>query len=154
MAIRTIIVDGDPLLRKISKPVEKFDEKLHILLDDMKETMEKNQGVGLAAPQIGILRRIILVDDEKIFCEFINPEIIDQDGNQYGIEGCLSCPDEFGMVDRSNTVRVRGKDRYGKLFEIVATDLLARIIFHEIDHLNGILFKDIAKEMVDKKDYE
>ncbi len=152
MAIRNIIKEGDEILKKKSRDVTVFDEKLSLLLDDMKETMYKFDGVGLAAPQIGVLKNIIVVDDGEIFCELVNPKIINSSGNQYGIEGCLSCPNQFGMVNRPNFIEVVAFDRNGKQFYLKAEELLARILCHEIDHLHGKLFKEIAKELLTPKE--
>lgn len=144
--IREIIKDGDEVLRKKCRKVEKFDEKLHALLDDMYETMQEANGVGLAAPQVGILRRAVVIDvgDGKI--ELINPEIIKTSGEQDGQEGCLSCPGVWGDVVRPMKVTVKAQDRYGKEFKIKGQELLARAFCHEIDHLDGILFLDKIKK--------
>ena len=141
MAIREIREKGDEILYKKCKAVVKFDEKLHILLDDMYETMQSRDGVGLAAPQVGILKRAVVIDvgDGKI--ELINPEIVEESGEQTGSEGCLSVPGVFGEVTRPNVVTVKAQDRDGKWFKITGKELLARAFCHEIDHLDGILFK-------------
>lgn len=146
MAIRIIRKDEDPILRKQSRVVDSFDEKLHILLDDMAETMYDADGVGLAAPQIGILKRIIVIDVGDELIEVINPEIIDSKGEQKGVEGCLSLPNESGKVTRPQWVKVKGLNRYGKEIIIEGTDLLAVAFCHEIDHLNGILFIDRVED--------
>ncbi len=140
--IREIVKEGDDVLRKVCRPVEKFDEKLHLLLDDMYETMLSADGVGLAAPQVGILRRIAVVDVGEGKIELINPEIIKTSGEQTGDEGCLSSPGVFGKVTRPNFVTVKAKDRFGKEFEVSGKELLARAFCHEIDHLDGVLFVD------------
>lgn len=142
MAIRNIVKDGDDLLRKISKPVMKFDEKLGELLDDMYETMVKANGVGIAAPQIGVLRRVFIVEVNNIRLECVNPEIVKTEGEDVNVEGCLSCPGKRGYVRRADFVTLRAYDREGFPFEITATDYLGRAIQHENDHLNGILFID------------
>ena len=144
MALRNIVKKGDDVLTKMCRPVEKFDEKLCTLLDDMYETMEDANGVGLAAPQVGLLRRI----------ELINPEIIKTSGEQDGAEGCLSFPGEFGMVKRPMNVTVRAQDRNGKTFEISGTELLARAFCHEIDHLNGVCFVTRASRMLEPDELE
>ncbi len=142
MATRKIILEDNPLLRKKSKVVTVFDEKLWDLLDDMKETMRTNNGCGLAAPQIGILKRIVVVEVNGLYLEMINPEIISQKGNQCDVEGCLSVPNRSGYVNRPKLVAVRAYDRYGKEYAITGTDLLAICLCHEIDHLDGILYID------------
>lgn len=149
MALREIISDGDELLRKKCKPVTSFDKKLWQLLDDMKETMVNADGLGLAAPQVGILRRIAVVDMEDGILELINPEIISQKGKQCTTEGCLSFPGQYGYVNRPMFVKVRAQDRNGNFFEVEGKDLYARAFSHEIDHLDGILFIDKVIEMVD-----
>lgn len=146
MAIRNIRKDGDEILRKISKPVEKMTPRLEELIDDMIETMKHADGVGLAAPQVGVLRRIIVLDiDEKEYV-LINPEIVQEDGQQCGQEGCLSIPGIYMNVTRPNRVEVKALDREMKEITIEGTGLLARALCHEIDHLNGILFRDIAED--------
>ncbi len=141
MALRNIREDGDEILRKISKPVTEINESIEILLDDMYETM-KNEGVGLAAPQVGILKRVIVIDVGEGVLELINPEIISQEGEQIAVEGCLSIPGVFGEVRRPDKVTVEGLNRKGQKVIIEGEALLARVLCHEIDHLNGILFKD------------
>ena len=157
MAIRKLRYDGDELLRKNSKVVEVFDEKLAELIDDMKETMYKCGGVGLAAPQVGILKRVIFIDIGKGPVgpiELVNPEIIEQSKTQVGKEGCLSCPEILGVVKRPYRVTVVGYDRNKNEVKITGEGLLARAICHVVDHLNGILFKDIAKEIISRSDIE
>ena len=151
MAIRKIITKEDELLRKICKPVEKFDEKLSILLDDMAETLEKANGVGLAAPQVGVMRRIAVVElgEEDGILEMINPIILKSNGKQRGIEGCLSCPGQWGYVTRPMTCTVRAQDRNGDFYEKELKELSAVCACHEIDHLDGKLFLDIVEEMVE-----
>ena len=146
--LREIIKEGDEVLRKKCHRVEKFDEKLHALLDDMYETMQEANGVGLAAPQVGILRRIAVVDvgDGKI--ELVNPEIIKESGEQTGDEGCLSFPGKWGEVTRPMKVTVKAQDRYGKEFKIKGTELLARAFCHEIDHLDGQLYIDVETKEI------
>ena len=142
MALRKILVQGDPSLAKHCRPVEKFDEKLHVLLDDMKETLLDANGVGLAAPQVGVLRRACVVLDEGSgeFIELINPQIVAQSGEQTGLEGCLSVPGKWGIVTRPNVVRVRAQDRDGNWFAVEGEALTARAFCHEIEHLDGHLF--------------
>ena len=149
MAIREIREKGDEILYKKCKAVVKFDEKLHILLDDMYETMQSRDGVGLAAPQVGILKRAVVIDvgDGKI--ELINPEIVEESGEQTGSEGCLSVPGVFGEVTRPNVVTVKAQDRDGKWFKITGRELLARAFCHEIEHLDGKLFLDRVIRFID-----
>ncbi len=151
MSSRNLRFIGDELLRKKSRPVEAFDDKLHMLLDDMKETMYEAGGVGLAAPQVGILRKVVVVDVGEQFdgeyTEFINPEMISHEGEQTDNEGCLSVPEYFGTVTRPETVTVRAFDRFGNPFEKTASGFFARAICHEMDHLDGVLFVDRAIEI-------
>ena len=149
MAIREIREKGDEILYKKCKAVVKFDEKLHILLDDMYETMQSRDGVGLAAPQVGILKRAVVIDvgDGKI--ELINPEIVEESGEQTGSEGCLSVPGVIGEVTRPNVVTVKAQDRDGKWFKITGKELLARAFCHEIEHLDGKLFLDRVIRFID-----
>ena len=150
MALRKIICIEDELLRKKSRPVEKFDEKLHKLLDDMAETMYNANGVGLAAPQVAVLRRVVVMDCGDGLIEMINPEILETEGEQDGPEGCLSVPGRRGMVKRPMKVRAKFQDRNGEWYEIEAEELLARCIMHETDHLNGQLYVDImSRELFD-----
>jgi peptide deformylase len=148
MAIRRIVKYPDPILKEKAKPVTKFNERLHKLLDDMAETMYDAKGVGLAAPQVGISKRVIVVDDGNGLIEVVNPELVDMKGEQLSPpEGCLSIPGLLGVVRRAYQLRVKGQDRYGRPFEMEAEDYLARIFQHEVDHLNGILFIDIAERV-------
>ena len=142
MAIRQLRYEGDPILRKKSRIVEKIDDKIKILLDDMVDTMYKEEGVGLAAPQVGILKQVIVIDVGDGPIKLVNPEIIEQEGECIDIEGCLSVPGENGNVNRPKRVKVRYFDFDGNKQTIEGTDLLARALCHEIDHLNGILFID------------
>ncbi len=144
MATRKIVIEGDEILRKISKPVLIFDERLHAFLDDMKETMYHENGVGLAAVQTGALKRIFVMDihDGKGLIEFINPEILETRGEQVSCEGCLSIPDFQGNVRRPAYVRVRAQDRTGSEFFYEGEELAAVCVSHEYDHLNGVLFRD------------
>lgn len=141
MALRKILIEGDPTLYKKSRPVERFDERLHILLDDMKETLADANGAGLAAPQVGILRRVVVVvdaDDQMV--ELVNPELIHTEGEQTGLEGCLSVPGKYGLVTRPYNARVRAQDRNGKVFELDGEEIVARCFCHELEHLDGHLF--------------
>ena len=141
MSLRTIITEGDPVLNKVCHPVTQFDQKLWDLLDDMKETLAASNGVGLAAPQVGILRRAVLViNSQDEVLELINPVIIRMEGEQEGLEGCLSVPGKWGNVKRPMVVRVRAQDRNGNWFEVEDEELTARCFCHELDHLDGHLF--------------
>ena len=141
MAIRKIVTQGDEVLTKKCREVTEFNERLHDLLEDMADTLEESGGVGLAAPQVGVLRRVVLViNDEEEILELINPEIIHTDGEQTGPEGCLSVPGKFGMVTRPNFVRVRAQDRFGEWFEAEGEELTARCFCHELEHLDGHLY--------------
>ena len=142
MALREIVQIGEPVLRKKAKKVEVIDEKILQILDDMADTMYNADGVGLAAPQVGILKRIVVIDIGDGLLELINPEIIETSGEQIGEEGCLSVIGESGIVRRTNVVKVRAYNRKGQLFEIEGEELLARAFCHEIDHLDGILYVD------------
>ena len=149
MAIRNIRVDDDPILRKTSRPVTDFNDRLFDLLDDMKETMYKSGGVGLAAPQVGVLRRVVVMDvseDRNEYIELINPEITEVEGSQTGTEGCLSLPGLCGIVTRPMTVKVKAQNRDGKWCLYKGEGLKARCFCHEIDHLDGILYKDKLDE--------
>lgn len=141
--IRKIITLGNETLRKTSKPMQKFDLRLWLLLRDMAETMYEADGVGLAAPQVGILRRVVVIDIGEGLVELINPEIVDAEGEQAGPEGCLSVPGRQGFVRRPNKVTVRALDRKGKPFEITGEGLMARALCHEIDHLDGRVYVDV-----------
>ena len=148
MALREIIKKGDPVLEKHCHPVTRFDQKLWDLLDDMRETLAQANGLGLAAPQVGILRRAVLVvNDQEEMLELINPEIIASEGEEDGLEGCLSVPGRYGLVERPMEVTVRAQDRDGKSFEVHGTGLTARAFCHELDHLDGILYIDRAERV-------
>ncbi|HHU63865.1 MAG TPA: peptide deformylase [Clostridiales bacterium] len=142
MAIREIRVVGDEILRKKARRVDKIDDRIKTILDDMIETMHKSEGVGLAAPQVGILRKLVVIDLGDGVIELINPEIVEQEGEAIDQEGCLSVPGVTGKVLRPARVKVKAVDRNNKPLEIEGTDLLARALCHEIDHLHGILFID------------
>ena len=150
MAIRNIVIKGDDILRKVCKPVEKFDQKLWTMLDDMAETLEKANGVGLAAPQIGVLRRAVIIDAGEGLFELINPVILEQSKEtQRPLEGCLSCPNEWGYVTRPKTVKFKAQDRTGDWYEKEVSDLFAQAVCHELAHLEGQLFVDIVEEFVE-----
>ena len=151
MAIRNIIQIGDETLRKKSFEVTDFGPKTHALLDDMKQTLKKAQGAGLAAPQVGVLRRIFIVDTEDGYFECINPQIISSSGKQNGDEGCLSVKGKYGKVERPMRVKVKAFDRYGQPFIVKAEGFLARAFCHENDHLDGILYIDKASQVMEEK---
>lgn len=161
MALRNILTKEEPGLYKHSRPVSDFNKRLHQLLDDMADTLYAANGVGLAAPQVGILRRVVLVletnvpegEDEYII-ELINPEIIESSGEQTGAEGCLSVPGEYGLVTRPMKVKVRAQNRFGDWFEVEGTGLTARGFCHEIDHLNGIVFTSKCERMLTEEELE
>lgn len=144
MALRKILTAEESTLHKVCRPVTKFDKKLHELLNDMVETLYDANGAGLAAPQVGILRRVVVIDIGDELIELINPEIVETSGEQDGAEGCLSVPGEFWMVKRPNYVKARAQDRDGNWFEIEGEELMARCICHECDHLDGHLYTEIA----------
>ena len=144
MAILNIVKEGDETLRKKCRPVTEITPRIITLLDDMRETLAAANGVGLAAPQVGILRRICLVDGGEEVLELINPEIIETEGEQQEMEGCLSVPDVWGITDRPMRVKVRALNRYGEEFIAEGEELAARCFCHEIDHLDGVLFTDKA----------
>ena len=153
MALRNIVTVGDSVLTKVSRPVTKFDRRLHQLLDDMTETLLDACGVGLAAPQVGILRRVVVVDTgEDGVLELVNPEIIAQSGEQTGLEACLSVPGEYGIVTRPNEVTVRAQDRDGNWFEAEGEGLIARCFCHELAHLEGQLYTAVAERMLTEEE--
>ncbi len=161
MALRNIVTRDMPGLYKVCRPVTNFDERLHILLDDMAETLAQQNGVGLAAPQVGILRRAVIVletnvpeGEEDYIIELINPEIIECSGEQYGPEGCLSVPGEYGLVRRPDYVKVRAQNRYGEWFEVEGEGLTARCFCHELDHLEGIIFTSLCDRMLTPEEME
>lgn len=143
MGIRKILTDREPALHKTCKPVVNFDAKLHKLLDDMHETLEDSGGVGLAAPQVGILRRVVLVDNGEEVLELINPTLVETDGDQIGAEGCLSVPGKYGLVKRPYYAKVRAQDRFGEWYEAEGEELTARCFCHELDHLDGIIYTEV-----------
>ncbi len=152
MAIRNVVLKSDEVLRKRCKKIEKFDKKLEDLLDDLADTLYKTGGVGLAAPQVGILRTVAVIDIGDGLVELVNPEIVKTSGTQRDIEGCLSCPNEWGYVTRPRIVTVEYYNRAGEKLTLKAKDFFARAVCHETDHLKGQLFLDIVDEMVDPKD--
>ena len=145
MALRKILTDAESALHKTCKPVENFDKKLHTLLDDMRDTLIESGGVGLAAPQVGILRRVVLVDTGEEILELINPTLVETDGMQEGPEGCLSVPGKYGLVKRPYYAKVRAQDRYGDWYEAEGEELIARCFCHELDHLDGIIYTEIME---------
>ena len=157
MALRKILTDKEPALHKVCKPVTDFDAKLHKLLDDMTETLIESGGVGLAAPQVGILRRVFLVDvgaEENEIVEFINPEIIETDGEQIGPEGCLSVPGKYGLVKRPYYAKVRAQDRNGEWFEAEGEELIGRCFCHELDHLDGIVYTEVMERWLTEEELQ
>ncbi|MBR2716028.1 MAG: peptide deformylase [Ruminococcus sp.] len=148
MALRKIVTEGDDILLKKCRSVEKFDRKLWDLLDDMVETLHDSGGVGLAAPQIGVMRRICVIDIGEGVVEFINPEIISTDGEHEVVEGCLSSPGEFGLVKRPEKVVAKAYDREGNEFTVEGEELFAQAMCHEFDHLDGVLFKSKVIRML------
>jgi peptide deformylase len=154
MGIRKILTDKDPALHKVCKPVESFDRKLHKLLDDMAETMDDAGGVGLAAPQVGILRRVVVVDTGDGVLELVNPELIETSGEQEGAEGCLSVPGKYGLVKRPYIAKVRAQDRDGNWFEAEGEELIGRCFCHELDHLDGILYTQVMERFLTQEELE
>ncbi|MBR5342545.1 MAG: peptide deformylase [Oscillospiraceae bacterium] len=161
MALRNILTKEEPTLYKKCRPVTAFNERLHQLLDDMAETLAQANGVGLAAPQVGVLRRAVLVIETNVpegeseyIIELVNPEIIERSGVQKGAEGCLSVPGEYGIVERPMHVRVRAQDRFGEWFEVEGEGLTARCFCHEIDHLDGVVFTSRCERMLSEEEIE
>ena len=154
MGIRKILTDKDDALHKVCKPVTVFDAKLHKLLDDMAETLEKAQGVGLAAPQVGILRRVVIVDTGDEILELINPTMVETDGEQVGAEGCLSVPGRYGLVKRPYYAKVRAQDRDGNWYEAEGEELIARCFCHELDHLDGIIYTEVMDRWLTDEELE
>ena len=154
MGLRKILTDKDPALHKVCRPVDSFDWRLHKLLDDMRETLIDANGVGLAAPQVGILRRVVLVDNGQEILELVNPELVETDGEQVGAEGCLSVPGRYGLVKRPNHARVRAQDRDGNWFEAEGEELTARCFCHELDHLDGILYTQVMDRFLTDEELE
>lgn len=161
MALRNILTKEEPSLYKKCRPVTAFNERLHQLLDDMADTLKEANGVGLAAPQVGVLRRAVLVletnvpeGEKEYIIELINPEIVESSGTQNGPEGCLSVPGEYGLVERPLYVKVRAQDRNGNWFEVEGTGLTARCFCHELDHLDGIVFTSRCERMLTEEEIE
>ena len=154
MGIRKILTDKDPALHKTCKPVTDFNERLWKLLDDMKETLKESGGVGLAAPQVGILRRVVVVDTGEEIVELVNPSLLETSGEQYGPEGCLSLPGKYGLVKRPNVASVRAQDRNGNWFALEGEELTARCFCHELDHLDGIMFTEVMDRFLTDEDLE
>ena len=154
MGLRRILTDKEPALHKVCKPVTSFDQKLHKLLDDMTETLIDSNGVGLAAPQVGILRRVVLVDTGEGILELVNPELIETDGEQVGPEGCLSVPGKYGLVKRPYYAKVRAQDREGNWYEAEGEELIARCFCHELDHLDGIIYTQVMDRFLTDEELE
>ena len=154
MALRKILTDKDPALHKVCKPVVAFDSKLHKLLDDMAETLEEANGVGLAAPQVGILRRVVIVDTGDGLLELVNPTMLETSGEQVGAEGCLSVPGKYGLVKRPFYAKVRAQDRYGEWYEAEAEELIARCFCHELDHLDGIVYTEVMDRLLSEEELQ
>ena len=159
MALRKILTEEDPSLYKKCRVVTEFNDRLHQLLDDMTQTLEQADGVGLAAPQVGVLRRAVLVletnvpeDEDPYVIELINPEIIEATGEQHEAEGCLSVPGQYGIVSRPAVIKLRAQDRYGDFFEVTGEGLTARCFAHELDHLNGIVFTSKCERMLTEEE--
>ena len=161
MALRHVLTKEEPALYKTCRPVTDFNSRLHQLLDDMADTLAEENGVGLAAPQVGVLRRAVIVletnvpeGEDEYLIELINPEILESSGEPFGAEGCLSVPGEYGLVRRPMNVKVRAQDRNGEFFEVEGTGLTARCFCHEIDHLNGIVFTSKCERMLTQEELE
>ena len=154
MGLRKILTVNEPALHKTCRPVENFDGKLHALLKDMKDTLVESGGVGLAAPQVGILRRVVLVDTGEEILELINPSLVETDGNQEGPEGCLSVPGKYGLVKRPYYAKVRAQDRNGNWFEAEGEELIARCFCHELDHLDGSIYTEVMERFLTEEELE
>ena len=155
MGLRKILTDKEPALHKVCKPVVKFDDKLHKLLDDMTETLRQANGVGLAAPQIGIIRRVVIVDvGEDEMLELVNPTLLETSGEQCGAEGCLSVPGKYGLVKRPYYAKVRAQDRDGNWFEAEGEELIARCFCLELDHLDGIMYTEVMERYLTEEELE
>lgn len=152
MGLRKILTDAEPALHKVCKPVTAFDHKLHKLLDDMAETLQEANGVGLAAPQVGILRRVVIVDTGEEILELVNPTLLETDGEQEGAEGCLSVPGKYGLVKRPYYAKVRAQDRYGDWYEAEGEELIARCFCHELDHLDGIIYTQVMERFLTEEE--
>ena len=154
MGLRKILTVEEPALHKTCRPVETFDKKLHALLKDMEDTLIESGGVGLAAPQVGILRRVVLVDTGEEILELINPTLVETDGEQEGPEGCLSVPGKYGLVKRPYYAKVRAQDRNGDWFEAEGEELIARCFCHELDHLDGIIYTEVMERYLTEEELE
>ncbi len=154
MGLRRILTADEPALHKVCKPVTNFDRKLHRLLDDMKETLAEANGVGLAAPQVGILRRVVVVDNGETVLELVNPTMLETDGEQEGPEGCLSVPGKYGLVKRPSFAKVRAQDRDGNWFEAEGEGLVARCFCHELDHLDGIVYTEVMERFLSDEELD
>ena len=154
MGLRKILTDKEPALHKVCKPVEKFDWRLHKLLDDMRDTLAEANGVGLAAPQVGILRRVVIVDTGEEILELVNPTLLETDGEQIGAEGCLSVPGKYGLVKRPYIAKVRAQDRDGEWYEVEGEELIARCFCHELDHLDGIVYTQVMDRFLTEEELE
>lgn len=153
MGLRKILTDKEPALHKVCRPVEKFDWRLHKLLDDMADTLAEANGVGLAAPQVGILRRVVIVDTGEEILELVNPSLLETDGEQEGAEGCLSVPGKYGLVKRPYYAKVRAQDRDGNWFEAEGEELIARCFCHELDHLDGIIYTEVMERFLTEEEF-
>ncbi len=155
MALRNIVTVGDPILNKVCRKVTKFDERLATLIDDMIETMHDANGVGLAAPQVGVLRRVVVVDTGEEDVELVNPVVVDQsEEQQTGVEGCLSVPGKYGIVTRPERVTVRAQDRTGEWYEYEGEEIVARAFLHELDHLDGHIYTELAERMLTSEELD
>lgn len=154
MGLRRIHTDQEPALHKVCRPVTDFDWRLHKLLDDMKETLLDANGVGLAAPQVGILRRVVLVDNGEEILELVNPELVETSGEQVGAEGCLSVPGKYGIVKRPMYARVKAQDRNGNWYETEGEEITARCFCHELDHLDGIVYTQVMERFLTDEELE
>ena len=154
MGLRKILTYKDPALHKVCRPVEKFDWRLHKLLNDMTDTLTEANGVGLAAPQVGILRRVVIVDTGEEILELVNPELVETSGEQCGAEGCRSVPGKYGLSKRPNYAKVRAQDRNGEWFEAEGEELIARCFCHELDHLDGIVYTEVMERFLTEEELE
>ena len=152
MALRKILTEPNPTLHKVCRPVTDFNRRLHTLLDDMADTLAEANGVGLAAPQVGILRRVVVVDTGEGILELVNPELIETSGEQEGAEGCLSVPGKYGLVKRPMVAKVRAQDRDGNWFEAEGEELIARCFCHELDHLDGIVYTEVMERYLTEEE--
>jgi len=152
MGLRRILTDEESALHKVCKPVANFDGRLWKLLDDMRETLIDSNGVGLAAPQVGILRRVVLVDTGEEILELVNPSLVETDGEQVGAEGCLSVPGKYGLVKRPYYAKVVAQDRNGNWFEAEGEELIARCFCHELDHLDGIIYTEVMERFLTEEE--